>query len=68
MKNLVLEWIRTRQILIIFLLLSSSPSSSSSLLLVLVLQLVLLSTFNLLYLTRNCHAKTTGLPLGGQLS
>ena len=49
-----------------------SSSSSSLLLLVVVvvvlaLELVLLSTFNLLYLIRNCHAKVTGLLLGGQL-
>ena len=49
-----------------FLLLSSS--SSSSLVVVLVLQLILLNTFYLLYLIRNCHVKATGLPLGGKLS
>ena len=54
-----------------YYLLSSSSSSLLLLLLllllVLALELVLLSTFNLLYLIRNCHAKVTGLLLGGQL-
>ena len=51
-----------------YYLLSSSSSSLLILLsLVLALELVLLSIFNLLYLIRNCHAKVTGLLLGGQL-